>query len=74
MPFAANVPVVFGDVTVLPGDYAYADRGGAVFIPGAHVGRVMQAAADIEVDEGRMVEEIRTEDPEAISEVRMSER
>lgn len=74
MPLAANVPVVFGDVTVLPGDYAYADRGGAVFIPGPDVRRVVQAAVDIEAEDRRMVEEIRDEDPDTVAQLGKIER
>lgn len=66
MPLAANVPVVFDRVTVLPGDYAYADAGGAVIIPASDVRPVVEAAAEIEAEDRRMLEQIRHEDPEDV--------
>ncbi|MDP8930177.1 MAG: RraA family protein [Actinomycetota bacterium] len=66
MPLVADVPVVFDRVTVLPGDYAYADRGGAVIIPGSDVRRVVETAAEIEAEDRQMVEQIRHEDPDDV--------
>ncbi|MDQ4144880.1 MAG: RraA family protein [Actinomycetota bacterium] len=63
MPLVADVPVILDRVTVLPGDYAYADRSGAVIIPASDVRRVVEAAAEIQVEERQMLEQIRHEDP-----------
>lgn len=65
-PYAADVPVQVGGVTVVPGDYVYADRTGAVVIPAASLDRVLAEAKKIhETDLGFLVT-IREEDPEAL--------
>ncbi|MFN2556130.1 MAG: hypothetical protein ABR592_04545 [Nitriliruptorales bacterium] len=66
MPYFADVPVVFDQVTVLPGDYAYADQGGAVIIPAPDVRRVVEAAVEIEAEDREMLEQIRHENPDDI--------
>lgn len=48
MPFAANVPVALRGVTVVPGDWIYADRSGAVVIPAADLREILGEAARIE--------------------------
>lgn len=48
MPFAADVPVVVGGVTVLPGDQVYADDSGAVVIPAGDLREILEEAARIE--------------------------
>jgi regulator of RNase E activity RraA len=42
-----NVPVTIGDVTVSPGDFVVADGSGVVFVPAAHVERVLATAEAI---------------------------
>lgn len=66
MPIAANVPVVIGGVTVLPGDFVYADAAAAVIIPSVHVDEAFQLAARIQLEDAAFLTSIRTEDPEEI--------
>ena len=47
-PFAANVPVVLDEVTVIPGDWVYADTAGVVIVPAASVIEVFEEAIRIE--------------------------
>ena len=61
MPFAANVAVEIGGVCVIPGDYLYADTGGAVVIPRASLERVIDEALRVEAEDARSLEEIATE-------------
>jgi regulator of RNase E activity RraA len=63
MPHEVNVPVEFAGVTVLPGDYVYADRSGAVVIPAVDVADVLTEAARLEELDRASVERSRTEDP-----------
>lgn len=65
-PYAANVPVEVGGVTVAPGDYVYADRSGAVVIPAASVERVLAEAENIRDTDLGFLSTIREEDPEAL--------
>jgi regulator of RNase E activity RraA len=64
MPFAANVAVEIGGVSAIPGDYLFADATGAVVIPRASLGRVIEEALRVEAEDARMMEEIATERPE----------
>lgn len=48
MPYAANVPVAVGGVTVVPGDWVVADRSGAVVVPAADLRGVAEEAVRIE--------------------------
>lgn len=64
MPIAANVPVVIGGVTVLPGDYLYADSAGAVCIPSSLVDVVFRLAEEIDSDDLAAAARIRNEDRE----------
>lgn len=63
MPSAVNVPVVLGGVTVVPGDYVYADSSATVIIPGSHFEEVWAAASKIETDEVALRQSIRDENP-----------
>jgi len=63
MPFAANVAVEVGGVCVSPGDYAYADAAGAVIVPAASLGRVVDEAEVIERADEHFLDQIRAEDP-----------
>ena len=65
MPFAADVAVEVGGVSVVPGDYAYADSSGAVIIPAGSLSRVLDEAETIERDDVAFVEQIRDEDAAA---------
>lgn len=65
IPIAANVPVVVGRVTVLPGDFVYADAAGAVIIPSALVDEAFRLATTIEHEEATTLKRISAEDPGA---------
>jgi len=62
MPYAANVPVCVGGVTVVPGDWVYADRAGAVVIPSDDLRPVLEEAARIEERDAAEVERLRAAD------------
>jgi regulator of RNase E activity RraA len=61
MPFAANVAVEIGGVSVIPGDYLYADASGAVVIPRASLERVIDEALTVEAEDARSLEQIAAE-------------
>jgi len=56
---ATDVPITIGDVTVAPGDFVVADGSGIVFIAGAEIGRVLDAAEAIAAKERAMVAALR---------------
>ncbi|MBT2566347.1 RraA family protein [Arthrobacter sp. ISL-85] len=62
IPVAANVPVVIGGVTVLPGDFVYADAAGAVIIPSALVDEAFRLAITIEHEEATTLKRISAEE------------
>ena len=64
MPFAANVAVEIGGVSVIPGDYVYADASGAVVIAQASLQRVIDEALNVEGEDARALKEIAAERPE----------
>ncbi len=66
MPYAANVEVVLGAVTILPGDYIYADEAAAVVIPARAVEKVFEEALKVETEDMQAMEEIKREDPNEI--------
>ena len=66
MPIAANVPVVVGGVTVLPGDFVYADAAAAVIVPSGLVDEAFPLAAEIEREDAGFLTSIRAEDPDEI--------
>jgi regulator of RNase E activity RraA len=61
MPFAANVAVEVGGVSVVPGDYIFSDASGAVVIPRASLKRVLDEALSVEAEDARSLEEIAAE-------------
>jgi 4-hydroxy-4-methyl-2-oxoglutarate aldolase len=67
MPYAANVPVVLDGVTVVPGDYVYADSSGAVIVPATHFDEVWAAATKIEASEVAQQQSIREENSEDVN-------
>jgi 4-hydroxy-4-methyl-2-oxoglutarate aldolase len=67
MPSGVNVPVVLHGVTVVPGDYVYADSSGAVIIPATHFKEVWGAASEIETNEVVQRQSIREENPEDVN-------
>ena len=66
MPVAANVPVVVGGTTVLPGDFVYADATAAVIVPAVLADEAFQLAVEVEREDASFVTSIRDEDPEMI--------
>jgi 4-hydroxy-4-methyl-2-oxoglutarate aldolase len=60
-PFQANVPVVLAGVGVMPGQYVFADRSGAVVIPDAQLDEVLEGAHAIEAEDARYREQIARE-------------
>jgi 4-hydroxy-4-methyl-2-oxoglutarate aldolase len=66
IPIAANVPVVIGGVTVLPGDFVYADAAAAVIIPSSLVDEAFRLAAKIQHEEATTLRCIGTEDQDGI--------
>ncbi len=73
MPFAANVEVVVDGVTILPGDYIYADGAAAVVIPANSVEKIFEEALKVEAEDVQALEQIKREDPEEIREKGSSE-
>ena len=61
MPFMANVPVVIKGVTVVPGDYIYSDRDGAVVIPKNEIDSIISRAMQIERADQLSIEQIKHE-------------
>lgn len=62
MPFAANVPVGLGGVTVFPGDWIYADASGAVVIPPDDLAGILEEALRIEERDAAEVARMREVD------------
>jgi regulator of RNase E activity RraA len=58
MPFAANVPVEVGGVSIVPGDHLYADSSGAVVIPANSLQRVIDEAIRVEGDDAQALEDV----------------
>ena len=61
MPYAANVPLGIGTITVTPGDYIYAHGTVALCIPAAVVDEILAEAYQIEQDDAAFIERIRAE-------------
>ena len=66
MPFEVNVPVSVNGVTVVPGDYVYADDSGAAVIPASVLQPVFEEAMKIEEADALSIQRIRREDPRQI--------
>jgi 4-hydroxy-4-methyl-2-oxoglutarate aldolase len=62
-PFQANVPVVLSGVGVVPGQYVFADRSGAVVIPDAQLDEVIAGARKVQDEDAKFRKEIRRERP-----------
>lgn len=60
MPYAAGIAVEIAGVTVVPGDYIYADSSGAVVIPAASIDAVLAEARAVEDEDARSMERIRS--------------
>lgn len=61
MPYAAGVTIEVGGVTVVPGDYIYADATGAVVIPAESIDRVLAEARVVDAEDARAVDQVRDE-------------
>lgn len=61
-PFQANVPVVVGGVGIMPGDFVYADKSGAVAIPAGQVEEVIRGALAVE-DEDAHARDVIAQEP-----------
>jgi 4-hydroxy-4-methyl-2-oxoglutarate aldolase len=59
-PYAANVPVAVDALTVMPGDWVFADTAGAVVIPAIAVAEIVEEAARIEERDASAVKKIRS--------------
>ena len=57
-PFQANVPVVVDRVTVMPGQYVFADASGAVVIPDIQIEEVLAEARKVEAEDAAVRDEI----------------
>ena len=66
MPFLTNVPVSVGGVTVVPGDYVYADDSGAIIIPASVLQAVLEEAVRVEEADVRSLARIQREDPDQV--------
>lgn len=55
-PHAAGVPVQVRGVTVVAGDFVFADRAGAVVVPASVADEVFAAAAELEAEDAATVE------------------
>jgi regulator of RNase E activity RraA len=66
MPYQVNVPVNVAGVTVVPGDYVYADDSGAAIVPASVLEAVLEEAVRIEEADARSIERLRDEDPAQI--------
>jgi 4-hydroxy-4-methyl-2-oxoglutarate aldolase len=59
MPYEAGVPVELRGVTVLPGDWIYADASGVAVIPAGDVAAVLEEAVRIEERDAQVIARIR---------------
>jgi regulator of RNase E activity RraA len=66
MPYAVNIPISVGGVTVVPGDYLFADDSGAAVIPASVLTAVLEEAIRVEEEDSRSIAKIREEDPAQI--------
>lgn len=66
MPMEVNVPVEVSGVTVVPGDYVYADSSGAVVIPAVALDEILATAAQMEERDAASAERMRDEDPATV--------
>jgi 4-hydroxy-4-methyl-2-oxoglutarate aldolase len=60
-PFQANVPVVLSGVGVMPGQYVFADRSGAVVIPDGQIDDVLAGARAVNDEDAGYLDEISRE-------------
>jgi 4-hydroxy-4-methyl-2-oxoglutarate aldolase len=63
MPYAVNIPISVGGVTVVPGDYLFADDSGAAVIPASVLTAVFEEAIRVQEEDSRSIVSIREEDP-----------
>lgn len=70
MPYAAGVAVEIAGVTVVPGDYVYADSAGGVIIPQASIDDVLAEARNVDAEDAGALEQIAMERPEDFRDVK----
>lgn len=66
LAIGVDVPVVVGGVTVVPGDWVYADEAGAVVIPADDVDEVLDEAVEIEREDARYKQAVAEETRERV--------
>lgn len=52
---ATDVPVIVGDITVNPGDYAFADNSATIFLPADRAAEIIETAQIIAAREAEMI-------------------
>ena len=65
-PYVADVPIDVAGVTVVPGDYIFADSTGAAVIPAAEVLQTLTMAHKILEMARQMAATIASEDPSSV--------
>lgn len=60
---ANNQPIIVGDISVKPGDFAIADSSGVVFVAAEEINRVLPAAEDIAAREAAMARALLNGEP-----------
>lgn len=65
-PFLSDVPVEVSGVTVVPGDFIFADATGAAVIPSEMVNDTLELAQKIKTMASNMAEKIKQEDPAVV--------
>lgn len=63
MPYFSNVAVPFKGVTIVPGDYIFADESGCVVVPKAGVRKVLEEALKIVDADAGFIKTIKAEKP-----------
>jgi len=65
-PYLTDVPVTVDGVTIVPGDYIYADSSGAAVIPEKDLEKILKLAHMIIQKTSNAAEAMKSEDPQAI--------
>jgi regulator of RNase E activity RraA len=60
-PYQANVPVVLNRVEFHPGQYVFADDSGAVAVPGAEIGAVLEMVRTVQLEDSAFRTQIAAE-------------
>lgn len=65
-PYLSDVPVVVGEVTIMPGDVIFAKGSTAVVIPGNEAEMILKKARGIMEKMDQVKEQLKTEDPQKV--------